>query len=170
MDKIPIFGDLQVDQDMALERRMWIVQRVGWTIMLLIAIAALLGLLGPGPLTRFTAGDEGGPIWVEYYRFERIEGPTDIKINLGPQAASGKEARVWIDREYMESIELETVVPEPERVEAGPDRLVYVFNISNPAEATAVRFRFQPQSPWENKVRIGIEGSKEVSFRQFFYP
>ncbi len=41
-------GDLEIDQDLAFERRQWSVQRVGWGVGALIIVAALLGCSAPG--------------------------------------------------------------------------------------------------------------------------
>lgn len=113
-------GDLEISQDMAFEQRDWLFQRIGWTAMLLVALAALAGLFGPSPWTRLTAGQPGTALWVEYYRFDRVEAPTDLKINLGPSAGldGAKELRLWIDRDYTEGLNIEQISPEPDRYEA----------------------------------------------------
>ena len=50
-------GDLQIHQDLCQERREWKIQRVGWLLMALMLVAALAGLLGPGPLSSTIAED-----------------------------------------------------------------------------------------------------------------
>ena len=57
-------GDLELDQDLIFERRTWTVERVAWVIMALVGLAALAGLLGPGPLSETTSGEQGGPLWL----------------------------------------------------------------------------------------------------------
>lgn len=163
-------GDLEIPQDIRFEKRDWTFQRIGWIGMLLVALAALAGLLGPGPLTRMTAGQKDSALWVEYYRFERVEAPTDLKINIGPGAASGSELRLWIDRGYVENAEIEELSPEPNRYEAGPDRMIYIYGLADPSKATAIRVRFRGQQPGSREGKLGIEGGPEVSFGQFFYP
>ncbi|HYG75175.1 MAG TPA: hypothetical protein VEK08_09255 [Planctomycetota bacterium] len=166
----PQLRGLEVDEDLQFEQRDWIVQRVAWTVMLLVAIAALLGLLGHGPLTRLTAADEKGLLTAKYYRFERAQGPSDITLNIGADALKGSEARIWVSKTFFTAVELEKVVPEPIRVESAADRLTYVFHIESKTPAAWVRFHFKPQEFWNHKVRIGLEDVTELSFQQFVWP
>lgn len=170
MPDIPRVGSLEVDQDLAFEHRLWTVERIGWGLMLLAAVAALVGLLGPGPLTYLTAGPEGGPLWVDYYRFQRVQSPDEIQVHLGPGDRDNREVRLWIDRQYLDNVELEKVTPQPWRVETGPDRLVFVFHRSEPDKTAAVRFRFLPRQPGSQRARVGLEGAAPVEFSQFVYP
>jgi hypothetical protein len=57
MAEKPHSGDLELDQDLAFERRTWTVERVAWVAMGLMGIAALAGLLGPGPLSKPPIGE-----------------------------------------------------------------------------------------------------------------
>jgi hypothetical protein len=139
-------------------------------IWILVLVAALAGVFGSGPLSKGTAGKEGGPIWAEYHRFERQQGPSDLKVFLGPGAAAGGEGRVWIGREYLESLDLEAVTPAPVRVEAGADRFTYVFPVTDPQQGTAVTFRFRPGAMGRREGRVGLHGGQELKFSRFVYP
>src|SRR5215475_2739858 len=44
-----------VQEHMAFQRRMWIVQRIGWVMLGVISLAALFGLFGYGVLSKRTA-------------------------------------------------------------------------------------------------------------------
>ena len=162
---------LQVDQDLAYQRRQWVAERVGWALMLLIVLAALAGLLGPGPLNDAEAGQPGDPLYVQYHRFPRHASPGQLmKLHLGPQATAGGDVRVWVGREYLDGFRVEKVVPEPERVEAGPDRLVYVFRLHEPGKGVVVRFLMEPDAFGRQHARVGLVGGPELSFGQFVYP
>jgi hypothetical protein len=39
-------SDLEVNEELEFQRRDWMAQRVGWTVMALVVVVALLGLLG----------------------------------------------------------------------------------------------------------------------------
>ena len=47
--------ELQIEQDMGFQRTEWVVQRAGWVGMALLILAALVGLLGRGPLSAAVA-------------------------------------------------------------------------------------------------------------------
>lgn len=101
MGNISQVGDLQVDQDLNYQQREWLVERVAWAVLALVVLAALAGLLGGGPLSQATAGGEGWPLQVQYGRFVHHRGPTDIQIQLQPDAVQGDKARVEVDRQWL---------------------------------------------------------------------
>ncbi len=52
---------LDVEEDMAFQRRNWRAERIGWAAMVAIVIAAVLGLFASGPLSWATAQTPTGP-------------------------------------------------------------------------------------------------------------
>lgn len=173
MAEHPQVGDLEIDQDLDYETRAYNVRRVAWWLMALIVLAALAGLFGSGPLSHTRAGEAGGPLSLEYGRFARLTAPATLEIQLGPQAAAVREARVWIDRRYLQDMQIEDMVPEPERVEAGADRLVLVFPLAASAGApgtTSFELHLQAQRVGPLHGRVGLEGGPSLDFHQFVYP
>ena len=57
---------LQINEDIEFQKKEWNWARLGWVLMLIIALAGLLGLFGQGPLSKSTA--RAGGIEVEYER------------------------------------------------------------------------------------------------------
>ncbi len=163
-------GDLQVMQDLDFEHRSWNVERIGWVILSLILGAAFLGLLGEGPLSAATAGEDGAPLQVQYGRFVRHRGSTQMAFKLQPGAIQGDEARVWVAQEYLDGVELQNVIPQPDSVEAGPDRYVYVFKLSEPEAGANISFDLMPIRNGVRKARVGLEGGPELNFTQVVWP
>jgi hypothetical protein len=170
MPKPKRVGDLEINQDLQHQRLEWKIERVGWVVMALTLLAALAGLLGSGPLSSATAGERGSALWVEYNRLERYQGPAMLRVHMGPGAARDGKARLWLSREYVENIELRHIDPEPESVEAAPDRLIYTFNLPDPTRPTAVTYHFEANRFWRMPVGVGLDGGPELQFSQFFYP
>ncbi len=137
--------------------------------MALVVLAALVGLLGGGPLSQATAG-EGAPLQVQYGRFVRHRAPTDMEIRLQLGAVQEDKARVWVDRAWLDTINLQSVVPEPESVEAGGDRLIYVFQLEAPGEPATIKFDYMPIRFGVRTVTIGLDGGEGVNFNQVVYP
>jgi len=73
-------GSLEIVQDMTFQRRAWVVQRIAWVVMLLIVVAAVLGLFATGPLSGTTAKTDDGVLTIEYGRFARHDAQTDLLI------------------------------------------------------------------------------------------
>jgi hypothetical protein len=165
--------DLEVNEDLDFQRHLWRFQRVGLVAMALVVVAALLGLFGGrGLLAQGKAGsnDEASLSVREYDRFVRFMKPTELRVQLEPGAASGGEARVWLDREYIEGVQIQRVSPQPDDVEGRPDRLTYVFKVNELDEPTAVTLNMMPQRFGLLQGQAGIEGEEPVNFNQFVYP
>jgi hypothetical protein len=162
-------GDLEINQDLRFQRRIWALQRIGWAVMALVVLVGLVRLLGTGPLSSATAGEEEAPLFVEEYeRFARYMLPTTLRVRLDPIGQG--EARLWVDRGYLESVRPQTVTPEPDSVEAGPDGFTYVFKVNDPNRPTVVTFDLQPETIGRLEGRVGLEGGERVEFEQFVYP
>ncbi|MGH7964579.1 MAG: hypothetical protein ACRERD_22680 [Candidatus Binatia bacterium] len=163
-------GDLELNQDLDFQHRSWIVQRIGWAVMALVVLAALLGLLGPGPLSSTVVGIRGAPLWGEYDRFAHYQAPTQLRIHLQLGTQREGEARVWLDRNYLDSVQVKNVIPQPDSVEAGPDRLIYTFRVSEPSQPAIVTFYLEPEQIGPLSGRVGLDRGQSLSFRQFIYP
>jgi hypothetical protein len=166
--RLPRVGDAQVDQDLAFERREWRVQRVAWVAMLLVALAALAGLLGPGPLSGTSSPAPDGSFVVHRQRFGRAQAPDDVTVDVAP--GTGPRVRLWVDRAWLEAVDLDGVVPAPARVLGGRDRVVFEIRRAAPGTATAVRFRFAPRAAGVLRGRVGRVGGPAVAFAQLVYP
>lgn len=164
-------GDLEVGQDLKFQRRMWLIQRVAWVVWALLLLTALAGLLGPGPLSRATAGERGSLLWVEYNRYERYQAPVILRAHIGPGAGRDGRVRLSLNRAYVENVELQGIHPEPSSTQAGPDQFVYVFELPDTQQPTAITFHLRGNHYGWLPVRLGLEGGQQqVSFNQFFYP
>lgn len=170
MAELSRVGDLEIEQDLAFERREWAVQRAGWALMALVLLAALLGLFGAGPLSRAVATDENGQFQLDYERFTRAKAPSTIQVRIAPGVASRGTVTVWFDGEYLQGGHIEGVTPEPEMVETTGDRIIYTFLSPDPQQAVAVTFRLEMEKVglWEGRAGVG-EGSG-VRFTQLIYP
>jgi hypothetical protein len=162
---------LEIDQDLEFERRSWRWQRVGWGVISLILLAALLGLFGTGWLDRAVAGQPGSQLWLEYNRFGRLQAETSrLQIHLGPGAGANGKVRIWFNLEYMKGVRVTNLTPEPESVEAGPERFTYVFSAPDASQPIVVIFRLEPDKIGSLNGQVGLEGGASLSFKQFIYP
>lgn len=170
MSELRQVGDLQIGEDYDFQRKEWRFERIGWAVMALVLLAALLGLLGPGPLSNASAGDKGGPLWVDYDRFVQRSAGTRFEIHAAPGTAPDGTLRLWIDRETVGRNEIHSIEPQPEQVTAAGDRLIYDFNVADPGSETVVHILFEPMRYLRQPVRMGIEGGPDLHFIQTIYP
>lgn len=161
-------SELEISEDMAFQRRTWLVERVAWIVLGAILIAALLGFFGGGgPAASTRAATEDGNLSMQYERFVRLESPTQLRV-----VARSLEStlRLWLGREYVEAVEITSIVPQPDRVETAEDRYIFEFPVAAPEQAATVFLHVEPRSAWNVSGRLGVEGGGELAFGQFVYP
>ena len=163
-------GDLQIDQDPDAQRHHWIAERVGWTVITLVILAALLGLFGSGWLSEASVGTPEGALRLEYSRFGRFLAPTTLRLHLGPDVIHEGRVSLWLNRDYIEAAQVQRILPSPDAVEAGADRLTYVLRVSDTGRPTTVTIHLEPDRVGSLSGQIGVAGHKPLRFDQFIYP
>lgn len=156
----------EIGEDLVFQQRNWRAQRVGWTLLGVLIAAGLAGLLGRGPLSNVNAHGGKG-LEVEYERFVRHGAQTDVRVRVTQPPAG--HVRIAISRAYLDSLNLQQVVPSPTQVQSSGDYLVYVFDLvgNGPMQA---RFVIQPEEIGAHVARIAIDDDSHVLIRQFTYP
>ena len=168
MAKTKKIGDLQIDEDMEFQRRSWIVQRIGWAICALIILLAALGLFGDGILSNVQAGEQEGPLWLEYPRFERFEDEFQIKVHANEGAAEG-EIRIQLDQNYLDGVEVNSISPEPDTELIDTNGITYVFKTNGNSPFTA-HFYVIARKAGSLSGRFRLQNGETVGFSQFIYP
>ena len=148
---------------------LWL-HRIGWTAMALVLAAALAGLMGTGPLSSRTA-DVGPSLKVQYDRFARYHSPASLHVTVAhPPGAD--QLRLSLNREFLEAIELESVTPQPARVELASGGQTYVFDSPRLAAGNAeIVFRYRPERTMRDlSGAVRLDGGPAAAFSQFVYP
>jgi hypothetical protein len=160
-------GSLQIDQDLEYQRREWVFERVGWIIVALLLLAGLLGVFGGGPLSR----DEitAGPLTLEYDRLARERAPAELQIETDAGAATDGQLALWLNRAFLDKVDVVSVIPEPVEMTMALDRVTYHFAVPADQPATIV-FQLQPEEPGNVAGRLGLVDGEAVAFTQFIYP
>lgn len=149
---------LQLDEDLRFLRRSWRAERVGWALMSAAVAAALLGLLGPGPLSRGSAGSAESGLSIEYGRLERHEAAYELRLQFAPGASSDGRLRLKIGTSYLEKARLQRVDPEPESVIAAGESTTFVFKTAAGGQQSRVVLRFEPHPDERAKRRTRARG------------
>ncbi len=164
-------GSIEIADDMGFQAASWRVQRIGWTVMLVTAAAALLGFFGDGPLSSGRTGDGRGGLTLDYERFVRRTAQQSLRLTLGPASReSDSTVAVWIDRDWLERHHITSISPEPmsSALEAG--RITYSFLSRNAQEPLVVRVHLEAVKFGKNTLHAGTPGGPPVSFTQIAYP
>jgi hypothetical protein len=163
-------GSLDIGQDLDFQRKEWRVQRIGWVVMALIALAGLVGLTGNGVLARATAGDLAGPLRLEYSRFDRMQSPSTLEVQIAGDAVNGEQIELWVARDYIQGVLIEKIVPEPQEVRGAADGLRYVFAVDEPGQPVTVSFDLRHTSFGAKSGRVALADGPALEFGQLVYP
>ena len=158
----------QLDREIGFQRKEWTAQRIGWAAMALVILAGLAGLFGSGPLGDATAAS--GPLEIAYPRFARKRLPTQVDVAVGAGGIRDGRVAMWLDRAFVDRVDIERVVPEPESVAAAGDRVVYRFAVEPGASGAAIRFDVEPNSPGRWAWRAGLLDGPEIAIGGFVFP
>lgn len=158
----------QIAEDPEFQRRTWRFERIGWAFLALAVLATALGLFGEGPFSRAVETSADGRLSVDYPRFLRRQSPESLRIRFTADAGGGSTS-LWIDRRWLDEVTVDSVTPEPERIELWPDRLVYRFARGGPAGTHLVHVRFEVDAPGTTRGEFGTAGAR-VTVSHLVYP
>lgn len=162
--------DLQIAEDMDLQRRTWRFERIGWVALTLVLVASLLGLFGPGLLGPATAATPRGALKVDYPRFARMQTPLFITVQVRPREGTSRELRLWFDADYLMQFSGALFVPEPRHMEAGPGRVTLEYAHDPAPGPVTVRLELEARSCGPIEGRVGLEGDESVTLEHFVFP
>lgn len=166
MSALQRVGDLEIAHDVEFQQKSWRVQRVGWIIMTLLIVGALLGVFGgEGLLNAVSAGEQGDALTLQHRRFERVLNLSHVQIEVN--GAQG-EARVWISHDYLDSVQIDGITPQPEESIGGEGRTTFVFRVDG--GNARITFDVKPQRVGALSGQIGVEGGTIYDLQQFIYP
>ncbi len=156
------YGNLEIEEDLAFQRRSWKVERAGWVLMALIAMASILGLVDKGPLSRTSKGNAGS-LQVRYERFLHLDSPTQIRVSLpvtGPFS-------LQLPLRYLENTEISQIVPDPVNVASYNDLVSYSFAARRGTADVLFDLKARRAGPMKGFVQAG---GRRVDFNHFVYP
>jgi hypothetical protein len=160
---------IEIDEDLPFQRKLWRVERAGWITMALLLCASMLGLCGSGPLGRAERGDGGGGLLVQYDRLTRHQTSTQLLVRV--RRTRGQAiVRVALDRAFLDGVELERVLPEPEHVQASGEQVVFAFGNDVQAPQMTASFYLRPVDIGPRTTRVAVPGIARVQLTQWVFP
>jgi hypothetical protein len=160
---------LEIEEDMAFQRRNWIAERIGWVVMALILVAAGLGVFAVGPLSWTTARDPAATLVVEYGRMQRQSAPATVKVNVAPQAVTAEGITIEIDEAFANAFRITEIRPQPAQSVAIANGMRFRFDAVPNAPAT-IYFHLSPERIGFAAPQLGLAGRDRVALPTFIYP
>ncbi len=168
--RLPKVAALEIDEDIGFQRVGWTVQRVGWGVMSVVLVLAATGLLGGyGPLNQAIVRADG--VAVEYERVVRHSGEARLAVEVPAALQRDGSFRLWFDRGWWQSMELETApLPEAESSAVSGDRVLYEFASADPTVPVRVEFTLKPDGLGPREAGVGVVDGPSLSFNQLVLP
>ena len=160
---------LDVEEDMAFQRHNWRAERIGWSVMAAILLAAALGLFASGPLSWTTAQDAGGALVVEYERFMRKTAPVTVKVKVAASAANAEELTLDIDEAFADAFRITEIRPQPAQSVAMADGMRFRFATAANAPAT-IYLHLSPEKIGVSRAGVGLGGRERLALTIVTYP
>jgi hypothetical protein len=152
--------EIDIDEEIRLQKKGWLVQRVGWVLLFALVLLAAFGLFGNGILSKRTVVT--GSIKTQYERFGRHEHETPVKF----ESTSENITMVSVPQQYLKEFKLSKVVPEPETQTSSNGYINYAFRGENNYNVTLY---FDPLEFGHASGVIKVN-SYNLPFQQFIYP
>lgn len=168
------YNELEIDENLSLHRKMWVVQRIGWFAIAILIAGSLLGFFGlGGPYSQ----TEKKTVWgvLKYEKFLRWNGPVLIEIHPQNLASivSREGVTIWISMDFAREIKFDAILPSPDSTAIGKDRIEYkfLFSKSSGLESFPIVIRGEAYEVGWHSGQIGIVGESEnFEIGQFVYP
>jgi hypothetical protein len=152
--------DLEIDEELRLHEKGWVIQRVGQVIVVLVILGGALGLFGEGLFSKKTP--HMGNVNVEYERFFRYQ--TEMKINV---TSTEHISTISFPQAYLEKFKLIRFMPEPESNSTAGNETIYSFL---PRENHIVSIYLETQNYGNISGLMKINGKDPIQLQHFIYP
>ena len=91
-----------------------------------------------------------------------------IRIEVGPPAIRAGSFQLWMGREYLDSVRLLRMDPEPDGSEVARDRVIHSYRAGECP--VAINIHLEIRDFGKVRGRAGIIGGPEVHWTQLAYP
>lgn len=162
--------DFEAPQSLRHQQREWAIERVGWGLMALIVLAALLGGLGSGPLGSRSAESPDGSLRLRFFAVERYAAPQILELWAKPLNDETTPLELAFSRTFTDEITIEQIVPEPESMTTEDGKLVLRFNSSDSTEESKVVVRYKHDGYGLLDYEVGIGSQEPIRVRQLVLP
>jgi hypothetical protein len=139
--------------------------------MIALVFAAFFGLLGnSGPMADASIRTSDGAFELQYNRLAHHHAPTTLVFTVSPAMVQDGEVQIWMDADYAKALSIESIIPEPESMDVGSERVLYTFTVESQDAPLHIIFQYQHDGFWWLEGRLGVESGGSVELRQFIFP
>lgn len=152
--------DLEIDEQFHLQEKGWVIQRVGWIIIILVMIAGGLGVFGGGFVSKKSSSS--GNIKAEYERFFRYE--TEMKVLV---ESSNHISSISFSQQYLKDFRIIRFVPEFDNNNTTENEVRYNFL---PGQNHIVTVYLIPKDYGTIGGTMKVNEINNITLNHFIYP
>ena len=156
-----------VKEDMALQRKVWRFERLGWYALVVLMGLTLAGLFSKGPLSTAEVRGADGQLRVEYQRFLRNGSSDGLVVHL--QGRARETLEVEIKGELLRGFNIEMLQPQPLKASAAGEGVKLWVLSDNDGQAT-LHLTLRSDGVGSFATQVSRTGGASVRFSQFIYP
>ncbi len=156
-----------VSENLRVQQAHWRFEQIGFYVLLLVMLLALLGLFSKGGLSLTHAQTVSGSLAVEYQRFLRNGATSNIVLTV--RGKPGQVSRIQISGALLDGVTVESIVPPPRAAAtfAGGGLELTV----RPDATGQARIHLALRSDGVGSYRSQLQANGEtVKLYQFIYP
>ena len=150
----------ELDEQLSLQKKGWVVQRVGWVMMLVVMIAGATGLFGNGLLSDKTVSS--GNTKAEFERFYRYETEMKVLVESAEHISS-----ISFPQHYLKDFRIVRFVPEPFNNNTTRNEVRYNFL---PGENRIVSVYLIPKHYGAIDGLIKVNETTSINLDHFIFP
>lgn len=152
---------LPIDEWPQLHEKSWIIQRIGWVLLLLFVAAGAFGLFGDGKLSskRISAGQAS----CSYDHFLRYEGSSRIHFEI----TRAESISLTIPQQYISEMGVRSIIPQPEKSFFSENNIVYLF--ASTGHESSIILDCHPKTTGSVSGEITLNNTRFL-LKHFIYP
>lgn len=152
--------NLELNEHLSLHKKGWVIQTIGWIIIITIMVAGALGVFGGGILSK--QRPSSGYIETEFERFFRYESEMKILIESGEHISN-----ISLPQQYISSFRIVRFEPQPINNNTSGSDVVFNFL---PANNRLVTIYLVPKAYGNISGTMKVNGTNNIVLHHFIYP
>lgn len=163
---------LDIEQDLGHYHRSEKLKKIMLLVLGIILIAVLAGAAGRGPLTYKQEISSDSMLSATFYSVIRYSSESELKLQVNTAASNTSDTllEVTFPSGYIDMFSIESILPEPDRVELDKDMIVFCFKVRDPAPTQEILFKMRARQTLTTAEGMMSAGNSSVRISQFILP
>ena len=136
-----------------------------WAALLLLAMGAVVSVLGRGPVS--TKQIQSGNLEARYSGTGRVHQTQTLELNL-KSTLGNAPFEIWLSREYLNRLTVQRITPKPLEVRNEASRVVFVFAAQKQSRKLRFDLEFERMGIYTGQA--GNAAGNTLELRQWIYP